>query len=246
MKHVRYGLILPSCRYKKWFLTRVCKFFVFRDRNHNLEKVPKNTEIIQITAKILSQGKMLILFKLNVIDIPLRGCAEWAELRRSGGSCYGLSRMQIRMRCALFLIDQQIGKNKPLSVWTQRTFLQQSTEDAVSRANFSRHGNKGSNTDFQTFQQKRKMAKNYILIIFSFPVEMWQDSPAPFMASLSFWTSASGLKPAASVTVPRVPICSWNNNQMCVLHMCVFELHCAERLQATQHNKLYNRKVASQ
>lgn len=31
-------------------------------------------------------------------------------------------------------------------------------------------------------------------------------SPAPFIASLSFWTSASGLKPDASVTVPRFPI----------------------------------------
>lgn len=127
------------------------------------------------------------------------------------------------------------GRGNCPSVWTWRTFYSR------AQRNFSRHGNKGHNTDFQTFQQKRKMARNYILIIFSFPVEMWPDSPAPFMASLSFWTSASGLKPAASLTVPRVPIWSWNNNQMCLFfspHICVFELHCAEWLKAARHNKI--------
>lgn len=79
------------------------------------------------TAKILSQGKMVILFRLNDADIPFHGCAEWSELRRSGGSCYGTSRMQIKIRCVPFLIDQQIGRNV-------EEILQQSTEEAVSRA----------------------------------------------------------------------------------------------------------------
>lgn len=44
--------------------------------------------------------------------------------------------------------------------------LQQSTEASVSRTNVSCHGNAGSNSGFQTFQQKRKNAlklrSNYI------------------------------------------------------------------------------------
>lgn len=70
---------------------------------------------------------MVILFKLNDTDIPVHGCVEWSELRRSGGSCYATSSMQIKMRYVLFLIDQQIGRNV-------EEILQQSTEEAVSRA----------------------------------------------------------------------------------------------------------------
>lgn len=116
----------------------------------------------------------------------------------------------------------------------QEEILQQSTEDAVSRANSSCHGNTGSLTDFQTFQLRMEKAKIYIPVIVSFQVEMWWHSPAPFMASLSFWTSASGLKPAASVTVPRVPIWTETNHQIWVLlrfstfHAWIFELYHAE------------------
>lgn len=67
---------------------------------------------------------------------------------------------------------------------------------------------------------ERRIRKKKIIIIndILFPLRkpgfrlmmMWGQqcqhrSPAPFMASLSFWTSASGLKLAASVTVPRFP-----------------------------------------
>lgn len=114
---------------------------------------------------------------------------------------------------------------------------------------------RSENSDFQTFQQKRKMAKKYILIILSFPAEMRPDSPAPFMASRSFWTSASGLKPAASVTVPRVPICSENNNHIVCfpppphrppISACLsFTVHNNYKLPTTYTPKYNHRKVVT-
>lgn len=91
--------------------------FVISNKNH---KAPK-TGIIQNRKTTLSQEKMIILLQLNDIDIPPHECAEWPELRWSGGSCYGLSVMQINMGSGHFLFDQQ-GKHEQISHSSRRKF----------------------------------------------------------------------------------------------------------------------------
>lgn len=91
--------------------------FDISNKNH---KAPK-TEMIQNRKTTLSQGKMIILLQLNDIDIPPHECAEWPELRWSGGSCYGLSVMQINMASGHFMFDQQ-RKHEQISLSSRRKF----------------------------------------------------------------------------------------------------------------------------
>lgn len=55
---------------------------------------------------------MVILLQLNDSDIPPHECAEWPELRWSGGSCYGLSVMQINVGSGPFCLISNESTNK--------------------------------------------------------------------------------------------------------------------------------------
>lgn len=92
--------LFPFRRYIRNTFGELVLVFVISNKNR---KAPK-TEMIQNRKTTPSQGKMIILLQLSDVDIPPHECAEWPELRWSGGSGYGLSVMQINIGSGHFFV----------------------------------------------------------------------------------------------------------------------------------------------
>lgn len=188
---------------------------------------PPKTEMIQNRKTSLSQGKMIILLQLNDIDIPPRGCAEWAELRWSGGSCYGLSLMQINMGSSHFLFDQQ-RKHGQISLSSRRTFYSRAQRTQSAEPTSAAMATQAAKVTFKLSNWGWKRLKIIFQLWFLSKCRCGDTHQLP---SWLLW--ASGRQPRDQNQPPQSLCLAFQSGHKPIIkyaQIWIFELYCAEWL----------------